>query len=206
MRFSCSPCAADARRIAPARSARRGEGRLGGVDPAGQPGRDLLQQPAVAVRVAERGERAVAGVIGRGAADAAARAVGLELSAGRPGVEHLADLGTAGGELVARGLDIGDDQVQALGRAGRGRRDVRAELDRARRARRRELDDPEAVIEGEVGVEPPSEPPVELLRAVDIRDGDDDHLELHVHDAGSFPFDVSGLCQCLRLRCHRGWS
>ena len=164
-----------------ARQVRRGcECRLGGVDPAGQPGRDLLQQPAVAVRVAERGEGAVAGVIGRGAADATARAVGLELSARRPGVEHLADLDTAGGELVARSLDVGDDQVEALGRAGRGRRDVRAELDRAPRAGRRELDDPEAVIEGEVGVEPPPEPPVELLRAVDIRDGDDDHLELHV--------------------------
>jgi hypothetical protein len=44
-------------------------------------------------------------------------------------------------------------------------------LDRAPRAGRRELDDPEAVIEGEVGVEPPPEVPVELLRAVDIRDG-----------------------------------
>ena len=37
-----------------------------------------------------------------------------------------------------------------------------------------------------VGVEPPPEPPVELLRAVDIRDGDDDHLELRLDscDAG----------------------
>jgi hypothetical protein len=43
-----------------------------------------------------------------------------------------------------------------------------------------ELDDPEAVIEGEVSVEPPPKVPVELLRAVDIRDGNDDHLKLHV--------------------------
>ena len=50
-----------------------------------------------------------------------------------------------------------------------------------------------SVTSGVVGVEPPPEPPVELLRAVDIRDGDDDHLELHVHDAGSSPFDFSGL-------------
>ncbi len=117
-------------------------------------------------------------MIGRGPADATARAVGLELSARRPGVEHLADLDTAGDEFVARSLDVGDDQVEALGRAGRGRRDVRAELDRAPRAGRRELDDPEAVIEGEVGVEPPPEVSIELLRAVDIRDGDDEHLEL----------------------------
>ena len=119
-------------------------------------------------------------MIGRGPADATARAVGLELSARRPGVEHLADLDTAGDEFVARSLDVGDDQVQALGRAGRGRRDLRAELDRAPRAGRRELDDPEAVIEREVGVEPPPEFRVELLRAVDIRDGDDDDLELQV--------------------------
>src|SRR5215813_5903500 len=40
------------------------ECRSGGVDPAGQPSRDLLQEPAVAVRIVERGEGAVAGVIG----------------------------------------------------------------------------------------------------------------------------------------------
>ena len=49
-------------------------------------------------------------MIGRGPADATIRAVGLELSARRPGVEHLADLDTAGDELVARNLDVGDDQ------------------------------------------------------------------------------------------------
>ena len=36
-------------------------------------------------------------------------------------VEHLADLDAAGEELVARSLDVGDDQVQALGGAGCGR-------------------------------------------------------------------------------------
>jgi len=76
-------------------------------------------------------------------------------------VEHLADLDTASDEFVARSLDVGDDQVEAVRRAGRGRRDVRAELDRAPRSGRRELNDPEAVIEGEVGVEPPPEFPVE---------------------------------------------
>ena len=33
---------------------------------------------------------------------------------------------------------------------------------------------------GEVGVEPPPEPPVKVLRAVEIRDRDDHYLELHV--------------------------
>ena len=167
-----------------ARQVRGGcECRLSGVDPAGQPRRDLLQQPAVAVRVAERGEGAVAGVIGRGPADATARAVGLELSARRPGVEHLADLDTAGDELVARSLDVGDDQVEALGRAGRGRRDVRAELNRAPRAGRRELDDPEAVIEGEVGVEPPAQRLIEALGAIDVGDGQHHNFKFHVHDS-----------------------
>src|SRR4030095_7455969 len=107
------------------------ECRLGGVDPAGQPRRDLLKQPAVAVRGAGRGEGAVGGAIGRGPADATTRAIGLELSARCPGVEYLADLDTAGDEFLSRSLKIRDDQVEALGRAGRGRRDLRAELDRA---------------------------------------------------------------------------
>ena len=52
-------------------------------------------------------------------------------------------------------------------------------MNRARGARRRELDDV-VVVRGEVGVEPPPETPVELLGALDIRDRDDDDLELHV--------------------------
>src|SRR5215831_16387168 len=71
------------------------ECRSGGVDPAGQPRCDLLQQPAVAVRIAERGEGAVAGVIGRGTIDATARTVGLELSARCSCVEDLADRDTS---------------------------------------------------------------------------------------------------------------
>ena len=141
---------------------------------------DLLEQPAVAVRIAERGERAIAGVVGCGPADSTARAVALELSSRRPGVEHLADLGTAGDELVACSLDVGDDQVEALGRARRGRRDVRAELDRAPRAGRRELDDPEAVIESEIGVQPPPQAPVEALGAIDVGHRNDDDLELQI--------------------------
>jgi hypothetical protein len=64
-----------------------------------------------------------------------------------------------------------DDEVKAPGRAGRGRRDVRAELNRTPRAGRCELDAPEAVIEREVRIEPPPEAPVELLRAIDIETG-----------------------------------
>jgi hypothetical protein len=41
---------------------RRCEGRRRRVDASGQPRRDLLEQPAVAVRVVERGEGSVAGM------------------------------------------------------------------------------------------------------------------------------------------------
>ena len=152
------------------------------IDAPGQPGRDFLQQPAIAVRIAERGERAVAAMIGRGTADAVAGAVRTEPRARRPLVEHLADLGAAAGELASRGIDVGDCQVQVLGRTGRGRRQALAELDRAPGAGRRELDDAEAAA-ADIGVEPPAEPPVELLRPVGIRDGDDDHFELRIHHA-----------------------
>ena len=63
MRVSCSPCAAAARRRAPARSSVDAKAGRGRVDPARQPGRHLLQHPAVAVRVAERQERAVAAAV-----------------------------------------------------------------------------------------------------------------------------------------------
>ena len=63
-----------------------------------------------------RGADEVAGAVGRGPADVTVRA---ELGAWRPGVKHLADPDPAGGELVACSLDVGDYQIEALGRAGR---------------------------------------------------------------------------------------
>ena len=73
----------------------------GGVDAPGKPGRDLLQQPAVAVGIAERGEREVAAMLGIRTADRAVRAE----------VEDLAHLDAGRDELVPGGLDVGDDQV-----------------------------------------------------------------------------------------------
>jgi hypothetical protein len=43
-----------------------------------------------------------------------------------------------------------------------------------------------------VGIEPPPEPPIELLRTVDIRDRDDDDFELHV-DSPAFGSLVASL-------------
>ncbi len=174
----------------------------GGVDTPGQTGRDFLKQPAVAVGIGERDERAVAGLPGCRAADAAVCAVLMEPGAGRSFVKHLAGLDAAGDELGACSFDVGDNQVQVLGGAGRGRRDARAELDRALRARRRELDDAKVVTSGAVGVESPAEVSVELLRMVDIRDGNDNHLELLVHDVGSFPL-LSAACTDDPARCRQ---
>ena len=93
-------------------------------------------------------------------------------------MEHIADLNAAIHQIVAGRQDIGDDQVQALGRTGCRRGDVLAEDNRATGARGRELNHAEVVTTVEVCVEAPPEPGVELLRAVDVQDGDDDHLEL----------------------------
>jgi hypothetical protein len=94
-------------------------------------------------------------------------------------VKHLADLNPAIEQFGAGGLDVGNDQVQSLRGAGRRRGDVPAEDDRARRAGRRELDDP-PVAGGEVGIQPPAEAAVKPLGAIDVRNRDDDDLELHV--------------------------
>ena len=126
-------------------------------------------------------------------------------------MEHLANLDAATEQFVAGGLDVGDDQVQALGGAGGRRGDVLTQDDRAPGARRRELHDAEVVAAGEVGVEPPPKPPVELLRAVDIRDGDDDDLELHVESSDArnagriVSMDFGGAHGCL-LVCVISWS
>src|SRR5580693_2917968 len=99
-------------------------------------------------------------------------------------MKHLADLDAAVEQLFADGLDVGDDQVQALGRPGRRRSDVFAEDNRAPGAGRCELNHAEVLTAVVVGIEPPPEPPVELLRTVDIRNRDDDDFELHVEWRG----------------------
>src|SRR5262245_8128288 len=110
----------------------------------------------------------------------------LGVDAGRPGalvhVADVADLDAAADELVPGGLDVGDDEVEPLRRARLGARDPDPERDRARRARRRELDDPELVAGLVVDVEPePGLLLVEPLGAVDVRHGNEHELELVVH-------------------------
>ena len=191
MRFSCSPWAAAARRSALARSLRT-ERHPGGSTRPGSRAVTSCKSQVLPSGSLNGGERGVAG--GRARAATRPGAVGRN-PPGASEMEHLADLDAAAHQLVARSLDVGDDQVQVLGRAGRGRREVRAELERARRARRGELDHPEAVVEGEVGVEPPPEARIELLRAVEVRDRNDDRLELQV--------DLRGARWCAVATCGR---
>jgi hypothetical protein len=95
-------------------------------------------------------------------------------------VKHLAHIGAAGDQRSTCRHDVGHDEIESLRRTGCGRGDALTEVDRGRRTRRRKLHDPELVSFGEVGIEPPAEASVELLGAVDVRDRNDDHLELQV--------------------------
>src|ERR1700730_15393598 len=90
---------------------------------------DLLDEPAVAVGVAEGEKRVVAGPF-------RIRAWGLT---GRSEMEDLADVHAALHELGPGRVDVGDAEVEALERARRGH--VFHRDDRAGRARWRELHD-----------------------------------------------------------------
>src|SRR4029077_11906604 len=150
----------------------------------GQARCDLLEQPGVAIRVVECSKGKVAAVTGVRPTDPAV-AFGTELSARFRSMEHLTNLDTAGNEIFAGSFDIGNDQVETLGRARLGRRYLRAELDRAPRPGRRELDDTESIVEWKICIEPPPKLCVKRFRAINIRDWNDDHLELHVHFRGT---------------------
>src|SRR5687767_8577636 len=120
--------------------------------------RELLDRPAIAVRIAEEDE---------------------------PSPREVADVGhvhASAGQLLARRLDVGHDQLQALDRAGRLRRHVLADPDRAARAGWRQLDEPQLIVDGVVLVEvEPGLIAVERDRSVQVRDGNRDELKLHVH-------------------------
>ena len=161
---------------------RRRERRRCCVDAPGEPRRDLLEQPAVAVGVAERGERAVAAVVRPTPVDASGAAAPPNRQA-KPVSQWKTSVTSTPLLASSSRTAAMSETIRYVDWSDPGAADVRfgAELDGAPGARRRELDQPEVVAGGDVGVEPPAEARVELLRAVDVRDGDDDHLELHVH-------------------------
>src|SRR5271157_1439614 len=81
----------------------------------GQARCDLLEQPGVAIRVAERSKGRVAAVTGV-QPTAATVAAGTELGARFQSMEHFTDLDTEGNELFASSFHMGNDQVETLGR------------------------------------------------------------------------------------------
>ena len=85
-------------------------------------------------------------------------------------------------ELPVRGLDVADHQLQAGGGAGRGVVEALADRDRAPGARRRQLDEPDAVRGAfvVVGVEAHLVD-VEILGPVHIGDGDKHEFKFPVH-------------------------
>jgi hypothetical protein len=88
----------------------------------------------------------------------------------------LADVNAAADQLGARLVDVIDHEVQAVQRAS-GVRDAPPEPDRRRGLRGRELDDPRAFVEREVGIEAPVQALVEGLGAVHVRDRQHRHLQ-----------------------------
>ena len=79
---------------------------------------DFLEEPSIAVGIAKRGKRAIGGMPGRGSADTSA-AVFQELRTRRSWVEHFTDINTAGDKIFPSRFNVGDDQVEALGRTWR---------------------------------------------------------------------------------------
>src|SRR2546425_518845 len=76
-------------------------------NPSGKPRLDLLEQPAVAVRIAEPGKGAVRTAFRVRARQACPLGSGV--------MEQLTDVGAAGDELGACRLDVEHHEIQALG-------------------------------------------------------------------------------------------
>jgi hypothetical protein len=95
-------------------------------------------------------------------------------------VEQLADLDPAADKILARRLDVGDDQLQPLNGARLRWREAPPERDRALRVRRPQLHSGD-VADVEVGVQPPPKALVEALCPVQVRDGQRHDLELHAN-------------------------
>src|SRR5262245_40396778 len=103
--------------------------RRGGSDAPGEPRLDLLQEPAVAVGILERGQGRVRVGLGMRSRH--------RLAAEAAEVEGLADVDAVLAEIASRLLDVRDDEIEVLDRARRCCRDSLAEVDGALRAGRR---------------------------------------------------------------------
>src|SRR4051794_31817973 len=94
----------------------------------------------------------------------------------------LADVDATVAKKCLRGIDVGDDDLQALYRARLGVGDAATERDGARRTRWRQLDETDVVahLVVVVGVEADLLD-VKGLRAIDVSDGNRDEFELPIH-------------------------
>ena len=140
-----------------------------------RPGRRAViscKQPAVAVRVPERGERRVAAPLGVGSAD--------RRKAAGPARWNTSLTSTPRSTTSACAASMSETTRKSpLAKPGTAGANPLAELNRALRAWRCELDDAEVVTDDEVGIEPPAEATVKALGALDVRNRDSDRLELH---------------------------
>src|SRR4029453_8017460 len=126
----------------------------------------LLHGPGVAVGVVEE---EVAGAGG---------AFGAELL-------DVADGDAAAGQGLADGVDVGDDELDALDRAGVAEGQALADDDRAGRAGRGHLHDAHGLVGADVVVEVEADPlGVEGLGGVDVGDRDGDDLQPHLDVLG----------------------
>jgi hypothetical protein len=145
------------------------------------PRRNLLDEPCIAVGIGEGEERPIARVRGIGARKTCLRG---EWRA----VPHVTRTDATAGDFLMCRSDVGDNQ-SSYGRTRRRRSNSVAEINRATRARRRELDDANVLCRGDILVKPPTQLLIELLGALDIRHGDDVNLEVH----GNFNFRYTGV-------------
>ena len=138
--------------------------------PPGSPHRRaLLDGPAVAVRVAEEEERVPVVAL------AVREARAVVVPDGR-------DRDAPAGEERVGGVDVRHAQLEALEGPRRHLRQSRSDRDRASRALRRHLDDPEVLVGRMVDVDrEPHLVRVEGLGPVHVGHGDDDDLELELH-------------------------
>src|SRR5580700_8007695 len=138
----------------------------------------FLEKPAIAVGILEGGVGAIAATLRIEADDNAFPVEVMEDATNV--VKRFAHLHTAPLQFGTCRRDVGDDEMQALCRTRHGRRDAAAEDNRACRTRRRELYDAVMVARDVVQVEAPSQFSIKALGTMRIRNGDDNHLELHI--------------------------
>src|ERR1043166_140982 len=94
----------------------------------------------------------------------------------------IADLDASFHEFRPDPVDIGYHEQQPLRRAGRARSDSGADHDRAGRARRRQLHEPQTLTQRVVVIGVKADlVDVARFRALDIGDGDGNAVELHLH-------------------------